>query len=266
MKNVLIFGCGDVGVKVKNKLEAEGYLVTSFSDNGAKWENGGEFNGVTVIPPKRICIKSYDYFAIGVYKAVNVIKRQLLSMGAFEEQILIPIKPPRIFENPSKGSEDELILLLDEDYQSEPTKSYSKLNPRVSDLMFLCRLERLKQVLLKNRIPRKKVCVVSGAVIQVFGLRESKEFDDIDIIMTSDLRELYGSGLVIVSDTIEMHPQDKYCIRDDDIIQKAENHFIFDDLKFMHPWILCEYMRANHKEEFDLLCKITADLRGRMEE
>ena len=83
----------------------------------------------------------------------------------------------------------------------------------------------MKEVLFNKNIPRNKVCVVSGAVLQANGLRESKLFDDIDIIMTSDLRELYGRELGVVSEYAEMHPQNEYIICDDEIIVNNENHF-----------------------------------------
>ena len=118
------------------------------------------------------------------------------------------------------------------EYDSENTKSYLEKKIIINDEDFLYKLEDLKQVLKENRIPRENVCVVSGAVLQAYGLRQSKKFDDIDIIMTGDLRKVYGNGLVIVSATAEMHPQNEYAVSDDEIIRNKQYHFVFHDLKF----------------------------------
>ncbi len=252
MKRIIIFGCGGVGIKAMHKLTAEGNEVIAFTDNSFnKWGNYCE--GKRIIPPKEILCENFDFVAIGVFKAVETIKRQLCEMGIKEEQIIIPIEPDRIFplkESILKGKLDRLPAC---EYISKNTTEYQKLNIHIKDEKFLGNLDNLKQVLSKNNVPREKVCIVSGAVLQVLGLRKSKEFDDIDIIMTSDLRNVYGTGLVIVSDIVEMHKKDGYGIKDDDIIENMDYHFVFSDLKFMHPQILLEHLREKAGEEFTLL-------------
>lgn len=237
---VVIFGCGDVGKKVKEKLEKEGMNIVAFTDNNeVKWDTF--FCGIKVISPKILINIEFDYVAIGVYKAVETIKTQLLEYGILEDRILLPIKPNnRIFVNPKSYTNEELVLLPEKEYFSIATKEYQKLHINILDKVFLYKLEKLKEILFDNNIPRKNVCIVSGAVLQVYGLRESKKFDDIDIIMTSDLRELYGKDLVIVSEYVEMHPQNEYRISDDDIILDISNHFVFSDLKFMSLKLLYE--------------------------
>ena len=64
-------------------------------------------------------------------------------------------------------------------------KRQEQLGVRINDIEFLNKIEDLKQTLLKYNVPRRNVCIVSGAVIQVLGLRKSSEFDDIDIITVS---------------------------------------------------------------------------------
>jgi hypothetical protein len=217
--NIIIFGSGGVGIKAKRKLE----------------EEGNSIDGVKVLEPlKAVKNISYDMIAIGVYKGCESIKKQLLEYGVRETDIIIPIKPPAtLYENPLYIEGDNLEYIPKEDYESNSTQEYLKLGIKVTDEVFLDKLDELKRTLLKYKIPREKVCVVSGGVLQAYGLRESKKFDDIDIIMTSDLREIYGKGLVIVSDTAEMHVQNNEVIPDDEIILNVDNHFIFRDLKFM---------------------------------
>ena len=111
----------------------------------------------------------------------------------------------------------------------------------------------MKQILLRYNIPREKVCIVSEAILQVFALRKTKEFDDIDIIMTDDLREKYGKGLVILSDCIEMHAQNLYEVCENDIIMNTKYHFVENDLKFMHPGILYNYLKGHNNDEYMLL-------------
>lgn len=247
-----MFGCGGVGSKTKQKLEAEGEEIICFTDNSrSKW--GDDFEGKRVIAPQTILQEDFDYIAIGIYKAADQIKNQLNEMGIEDSRIIIPIQPNRIFPNSEHVSEEKLRTLAKSEYSSKTTHEYKELNIQIEDEVFLKKLEDLKETLIKNNIPRANVCVVSGAVLQAYRLRKSKEFDDIDIIMTSDLRDLYGKGLVIVSESAEMHPQDEYDVSDDDIILKEENHFVFRDLKFMNLTILYRKVALSDKEEARLI-------------
>lgn len=255
MSRIIIFGCGGVGIKAMHKLERENNQIICFADNNPqKW--GTVREGKRVIAPGEIGQETFDYIAIGVFKAVESIRRQLKVMGITDKKIIIPIEPNRIFLNRENIVEKELEKLDNVSYLSQNTKNYIEMNIQIQDIEFLKKLEDLKNVLKQNRILRNKVCVVSGAVLQAFALRETKEFDDIDIIMTSDLREQYGNGLVIVSDTAEMHKQNQYTVADDDIIMNPDNHFVFSDLKFMCPQILVEYVKERSEEEYKLLQKL----------
>lgn len=235
-----VFGTGGVGRKAKAYLENEGKNVIGFLDNDdSKW--GNQIENCSIYAPRFITDASYDFVAIGVYKAVEIIKRQLQELGVEENKIIVPIEPVRIFPNPTLFTAEQ-ILQLDKlepcEYVSENTKSYLDKKIIIQDEMFQNKLENLKQVLKENRIPREKVCVVGGAVQQAYGLRRSKKFDDIDIIMTDDLRQIYGKELVILSATAEMHPQNQYRIADDEIIGDMQYHFVFSDLKFACPDIV----------------------------
>ena len=212
-----MFGCGGVGSKTKQKLEAEGEEIICFTDNSrSKW--GDDFEGKRVIAPQTILQEDFDYIAIGIYKAADQIKNQLNEMGIEDSRIIIPIQPNRIFPNSEHVSEEKLRTLAKSEYSSKTTHEYKELNIQIED-----------------------------------EVRKPKEFDDIDIIMTSDLRDLYGKGLVIVSESAEMHPQDEYDVSDDDIILKEENHFVFRDLKFMNLTILYRKVALSDKEEARLI-------------
>lgn len=228
---VIVFGCGGVGGVVKDKLEKEGNIIIAYSDNdGGKW--GKNYENCRVIEPQEIIRMEYDLVAIGVFKAAYVIRKQLIGLGVPEQKIVIPEKAPWIFHNPIPFPEEQMETLGSFEYLSQTTRDYIEKQIVVDDEEFLQKLEDLKQILKENAIPRRKVCVVGGAVLQAHGLRKSRKFDDIDIIMTSDLREIYGAGLVIVSATAEMHPQDEYKVTDDEIIEDNRYHFVFQDLKF----------------------------------
>lgn len=228
-EKVLIFGTGGVGKKVKALLEREGKKVIGFIDNdNSKWNQ--EFEQCRIYGPEYLMELEYDLIAIGVYKAVEKIKTQLLELGVSEKKIVIPIEPVRIF--PLVAEKENIQKIREEEYYSLNTINYVNQKIVIEDEEFLKKLEDLKKVLDENNIPVNKVCVVSGAVLQAYALRQSKKFDDIDIIMTSDLRKIYGSGLVIVSSTAEMHPQNEYDISDDELIEDMKHHFIFRGLKF----------------------------------
>ena len=231
LKKGYVFGAGGVGVKAKEVIEKEKNTIIGFLDNDSlKW--GGSLDNCPICDPKIVAEVQYDFIAIGVYKAVDAIKKQLQEMGVPESKIIVPVKPVKIYPNPMCFFPKQLELLDPFEYVSETTKEYEKKGVLIEDKELLDRLESLKSVLKENRIPREKVCVVGGAVLQVHGLRKSKKFDDIDIIMTSDLRKIYGTGLVIISETAEMHPQNEYTISDDEIIENYQYHFQFNDLKF----------------------------------
>lgn len=229
-----VFGSGGIGVKAKVQLENEGRTVIGFLDNDdSKW--GKRIEDCGIYAPQSIVGESYDFVAIGVYKSAEIIRQQLQKLGVAESKIIVPIEPARIFPNPIPLTAEQrakLDRLEPCEYDSENTKAYLEKNIIIDDEEFLHKLECLKQTLKENSIPRGKVCVVSGAVQQAYGLRRSKKFDDIDVIMSSDLRRIYGEGLVILSATAEMHPQNKYRIADDEIIEDMRYHFVFRDLKF----------------------------------
>lgn len=252
--NIIVFGSGGVGIKAKQKLESEGNCVIAFADNDEKkW--GQEIVGVPIISPDHICDYNYDLVAIGVYKGCTSIKYQLINMGVDENHIIVPIQPrDKIFVNPLPIEESKLETIPSEDYESDNTRRYIQLGLKITDQLFLDKLGCLKKTLVEYRIPREKVCVVSGGVLQAYGLRKSQRFDDIDIIATSDLREVYGKGLVIVSDYVEMHIQNEEEISDDKIILNKENHFIFNDLKFMNIELLYQGRKRKNKKNNQKIC------------
>lgn len=255
MSRIIIFGCGGVGSKAMNKLLKDGNEIICFTDNSRKkW--GTSYEGKRVICPQNIKKEKFDYVAIGVYKAVDSIRQQLTIMGINDEKIIVPIKPKRIFYNDDMLSDDELILLEQTEYTSRNTREYMRLGIKITDREFLNRIELLKKVLLKYNVPRRNVCIVSGAVLEVLGLRKSKEFDDIDIIMTEDLRRKYGEGLVIISEKAEMHAKDLYDISDDEIVKNEKYHFVVDGMKYVHPQLLYQYLQKHNLDEYKLLQNI----------
>lgn len=360
MKRALVFGAAGVGLKVKKKLENEGVQVVAFSDNDEnKWNK--ELEGIPVLPPYDIKIEEYDMFAIGVYRHVEAIKKQLMGMGIQEKTITVPLIPQRLFyndkydalynetgvkmlmiwggvescsgslqgllknefkkridfqnnfwafqyfvedclmlENPEKGKKfwnDYLItdfsqLCVDiyclddikdngnlerELLQNEPfiyeTDNYiinrmietpntelfwQQRLPRPFDQRFLLRIEKLKEKMTEYNIPIDEVCVVSGSVLEAYGLREAKKIDDLDIIMTNRFRELYGSGLIIVSEEIEMHPQNELLnikgdnvlrISDDEIISNEKYHFWLRGIRFLTLDLLYQHKQSHGKTE-----------------
>lgn len=242
--NVIIFGCGGVGLTAKDKLEDDGMNIVAFADNNEK-RHGTFVEGCKVISPEEISSYDYDYIAIAVFKHVASIRTQLYSLNIPEEKIIVPVEPEyKIFVNPAEYEYEELITLSEDNYGSQSTKNYEKLHIEVQDKAFLAKLDELKKVLLENNIPREKVCVVKGAVMVAYGLRASKRFEDIDIIMTNDLRELYGKGNVWISEDIEMVATGYMDGRnDDEIIKDVNKHFVFQGLKFMNLEDFYEYKR-----------------------
>lgn len=230
----IVFGCGGVGLTAKEKLEDDGITVIAFADNNdKKW--GSLVEQCKVISPEEIESYEYDYIAIAVFKGKLAIWEQLRLLGIAEEKIIVPVEPKnKIFMNPGNYTDEDLTTLSKDNYESESNKKYEKMQITVTDELFLAKLEKLKAVLRKNNIPREKVCVVKGSVMIAYGLRTSKKFEDIDIIMTEDLRQLYGTGNVYVDEDIEMVAIGYLNGRkDDEIINNVNNHFVFNGLKFM---------------------------------
>lgn len=232
IKRVVIFGAAGVGKKAKEYYEThEGFEVEAFCDNDPeKW--GTIFEGKIVISPEELVENEFDIYAIGIYKAAGTILSQLISLGIEEEKIEVPVKPVRLFTYSPKKLGD-VIYIPEYEYTSENTKRYNSLNIEIKDRDFLDRIVSLKEKLIEYNIPFEKVCVVGGSVLQAYGKQSAIKFDDVDIIMTNDLRELYGKGLIIVSETAEVHRQNQYRISDDEIITNQQYHFIFRGLKFM---------------------------------
>jgi len=248
---LIIFGTGAVGGEARKLLESQGAEVIGFADNNEKkW--GGTKDGLPVYAPQELGRLNFDRLAIGVFKAVEDIRAQVQALGIEGHKIFVPLEAPRIFVN-TVFQDDSGLPAPEEEADSENTRFFLENRRELADHDFLHRLEDLKKTLNHNNIPRAEVCVVSGAVLQAYGLRPSKLFDDVDVIMTSRFRKLYGAGLVIVSATAEMHPQNEYDVTDDEIIGDPRRHFIYAGLKFMAPEILYRRFKAQNRREADLL-------------
>lgn len=362
-QGVLIFGAAGVGVKAKEILESQGYEVLAFTDNDInKW--GKDCEGISVLPPKDICIEDYDLFAIGMYKHVEKIKKQLMNMGVKEDNITVPVPVPASlfyndtiavkersynsllicvcvggiectgikekvggffdhvirydFENNfwaftyyirsimqiisdkksrefikwfSLSEYDQLLIdiytvkdknrgkldsFISEDnvhffvsknemlrrmiYSNATFQFWMHRIPRAVDQRTKKRFEDLRRVLRNYNVPLDEVCVVSGTVLELFGLRETSDADDLDIIMTDRFRKLYGTGLIIVSDMIEIHPQNEFVdmngkkIEDDDIIENEDMHFWFEGVKVVClPLLYQQKKKAGIKRECKLI-------------
>jgi len=250
-ERIIIFGTGGVGGDARKLLESQGAEVVGFADNNAqKW--GGVKDGLPVYAPHELGGLDFDRLAIGVFKAADNIRAQAQALGLDGNRIFVPIEPRRIFVN-TVFQNDSGLAAPEEETNSEQTRFFLKNRRALDNPDFLHRLEELKKTLLRNNIPMAEVCVVSGAVLEAYGLRPSKPFDDVDVIMTSRFRRLYGDGLVIVSATAEMHPQNEYDVTDDEIIGDPFHHFSCHGLKFMAPEILYRRVKVLNNSEADLL-------------
>lgn len=135
--------------------------------------------------------------------------------------------------------------------------------PRSFEQGLLLRIEKLKEKMMEYNIPFDEVCVVSGSVLEAYGLREAKKNDDLDIIMTDRFRKLYGSGLVIISEEIEMHPQNELLniknndilkVSDDEIILNEKYHFWLRGIRFLTLDLLYGHRKSlDDKEELRLI-------------
>ncbi len=248
MPKYIIFGSGDVGIKCKNLLEKKGIEIIGYADNNPN-KQGKNISGIPIISPDSILGLQPDGIAIGLYKAVNQVKKQLVDMGIPEDIITVPLEPNRIFYN----NQIFTPIAMPPDEQSKTTQNFLKKRKETEDKAFLDKLESLKQVMKEMNIPLNDICICGGGILQAYGLRKSRLFDDIDIIMMSEYRAFYGAGLVIVSDTAEMHKQDLYEIKDDDIILNPENHFVYRNLKFVRLDIYYNYLcQKKMSDEIDL--------------
>lgn len=259
-KRVLVFGSGDVGTAAKSLLESQGLQVMGFADNNdKKW--GTMKDGVPIFAPHDIPQLDIDCVAIGLFKAVERVRTQLNDLGVAEDKIFVPIEPARIYCN-TRYEDDSGLNSPDKEADSESTRVFLQYRRDICDNSFLERLEELRQTLQRNNIPLAEVCIVSGAVLQAYGLRPSKLFDDVDIVMTSRFRELFGEGLVIVSDSAEMHPKDRYDISDDAIIGDSTNHFIWQGLKFIRLSLLYRHVKHRSTDEARLIEKFLNSIVG----
>lgn len=91
-------------------------------------------------------------------------------------------------------------------------------------------VDEAKVNLERNGIPLSDVAVTSGGIMRAYGIKPA---DDVDLIIHSNYRQLYGPGLVIVSDHVEIHPEDEFEVPDDLLISEPANHFYFRGLKFV---------------------------------
>ena len=242
-RKVIIFGTGGVGKTSKDYLIAAKEDVMAFADNDPE-KQGTEVEGIPVISPDEIRKYEYDYVVLGLFKNRVPVTEQLKGLGIPEDRIVTVIEQRHIFKNPEKLRDDELIRLSTSNYESKRQKQYESWGIKVDDEQLLIQLKRLKDVLFSYKIPLEKVCIVKGMVMVAHGIRQCKRNEDLDIIMTSDLRKLYGSGKVFIDDNIEMDPiYYMHGRNNDDIIMDPERHIVFNGLKVMTVEEMYAYKR-----------------------
>ena len=72
-----VFGTGGIGLKAKAQIEDGGKTVIGFLDNDdSKW--GKKIENCEIFAPQYITEASYDFVAIGVYKAVEVDRKSVV--------------------------------------------------------------------------------------------------------------------------------------------------------------------------------------------
>ncbi|MGI6656852.1 MAG: nucleoside-diphosphate sugar epimerase/dehydratase [Desulfobulbus sp.] len=251
-ERIVIFGTGGVGSDVKKLLESQGAQVLGFADNNSdKW--GTVKDGLPVWPPHDLPELDIDVVAIGIFKAAPSVRRQLMEMGFAHDRIITPLEPDRVFVN-TCYADDSGIAHPECEVDSPTTRAFLRHRHPLDDQSFLDKLEDLKSCCRGHNIPLAEICIVSGGVLQAYGLRRSKLFDDVDIIMTERFRRLYGRGLVIVSESAEMHPQNEFDIDDQTIIADPQWHFVWQGLKFMRLSLL--YRQRKETEEGRLMAPL----------
>lgn len=240
-RKVIVFGTKGVGKSSKDFLISKGEKVIAFADNESElW--GKHIDNIIVISPEQINNYKYDFIVLGLFKNRTKVIEQLKVIGIPMKKIIAVIEPNRIYKNPCIYTEDELIYLKTGKEKSQKQIEYESWNIQIKDKGFSQQLERLKKILMEYNIPRDKICVVKGMTMVAHGIRLSKMNEDIDIIMTSDLRKLYGTGKIYFDDNIEIEPIFYMHGRnDDDIIDNPERHIIYDGIKFMTIKELYEY-------------------------
>lgn len=105
--------------------------------------------------------------------------------------------------------------------------------PREINERLLSKINELKGEMRKNFIAEDEFCVVGSTILQLYGITETEDRDDVDIILTKELRKLYGETLIIVSEHVEIHAKDQYDIMDDEIVKNPNYHFWCFGIKFM---------------------------------
>ena len=104
-------------------------------------------------------------------------------------------------------------------------------------------LDQLKGVCQRENIPLDSVCVVGSCILAYFRIREAH---DVDLIVTSNIREKYGAELYKLSSNIELVGQGWACspyrsvICDDEVINNSKYHFIYRGFKFASIQLLYE--------------------------
>lgn len=230
---VIIWGVGGVGKSSKDYLRMQGEEVLFFVDNNSSlW--GETVDDTIVISPKEINNYDYDYIVLGTFKSRNEITNQLKSIGVDESKIISVIEQRKAFKLPGKYSEDELVKLHEKNFFSNSQKEYDSWNINIFDSGLEAVINDIKKSCIKYNIPVEKICVVKGLVMVAHGLRDCKKGENIDIIATSDICKLYGTGKVYLEGKIEINPLNFLNGRlNDDIINDPEKHIVCGGIKFL---------------------------------
>ena len=137
-KNILIIGFGDIGRRVKSKLDDK-YVVYAINRNPKKedgvksfywdWTSGNNFNFKGIMFDSIILIPkpsnmNEDGYRIGFIKALANINNSLLNV---EFHKLIAISSTRVYGSEQHGMLNENIELLPSDFRGSIIKDYEKL-------------------------------------------------------------------------------------------------------------------------------------------
>jgi len=123
--------------------------------------------------------------------------------------------------------------------------------------MNLKHLKKLSNSLLNLKINPNDICIVGGAVLSIFNIRNH---DDIDIIVLSNIRDKIcpNDKAFNISKNIEIVGKNWYkYISDNELIKNNKYHFIYKNFKFINIEIIyLKYKYSKRKKHINDFNKI----------
>jgi hypothetical protein len=188
-----------------------------------------------------------------VLESANPIQKLLLLKKEIRQKIPLKYENFTSFHTPDSYEEREYVLGVT--LSAVFWKNFALLNSSKIKQLHLEHFFTLKDKLENQSLSPSSVCIAGGAVMDVFGLRQTS--GDVDLIVDSKIREHLSDDCGELAEDVDvvMPGYLSKDITDDEIIYDSDNHFYYFGFKVLDIDLFysCKSRASRKKDKKDVL-------------